>query len=233
MTFWDHLRELRSRLIRSSVAILVGAVVGFIFNGAILDFLLVPFCEARPGDCELAFLRPTEAFSVVMRIALFSGIVLAAPVLIYQLWRFVSPALTRRERRMAIPASLVLGVLFFAGVALGYWSLQRGLGFLFDFGGDNLEPVITADAYVNFALRFVLAFGIAFEFPVFMFAAAATGAVSSQRLRSGRRWAVVIILFAAAFLTPSGDPLTLLLLSTPLYLMYEITILLIRWLLKK
>ena len=233
MMFWDHISELRSRVIKGTVAVLIGAVVAFIFNEELLDFLLVPFCEARPDNCELAFLRPTEAFSVVMRIALFGGLVLASPVLIYQLWRFVAPALTKRERRYVIPGSIVLAALFFAGVSLGYWSLQRGLGFLFDFGGGNLEPVITADAYVNFAVRFVLAFGIAFEFPVFMFAAAAVGAVTTDRLRSGRRWAVVIILVAAAFLTPSGDPLTLLLLSAPLYLLYEITILLIRWILKK
>ncbi len=233
MTIWDHLRELRSRLIKASAAILIGAIVAFIFNEEILDFLLVPFCDARPGDCQLAFLRPTEAFGVVMRIALFGGFVIASPVVIYQLWRFVSPALTKRERRYVVPAAGLLASLFMAGIALGYWSLQRGLGFLFDFGGDNLKPVITADAYINFALRFVLAFGIAFEFPVFLFAAAATGAVSSRKLRESRRWAVVIILVAAAFLTPSGDPLTLLLLSTPLYLMYEATIVLIRWLLKK
>ena len=150
-------------------------VVAFIFNEELLDFLLVPFCEARPDNCELAFLRPTEAFSVVMRISLFGGMVLASPLLIYQLWRFVSPALTKQERRYVIPASMILATLFFAGLALGYWSLQRGLGFLFDFGGGNLEPVITADAYVNFAVRFVLAFGIAFEFPVFLFALGALG----------------------------------------------------------
>ncbi len=233
MTFWDHLSELRSRLIKVAVAVMLGAIVGFIFHRQLLDILIVPYKEAVGPDAGLATFRPTEAFSVVMRVSLFGGLFLASPVIIYQLWRFISPALTTRERRYVVPASLILAVLFTAGVLLGYWSLERGLGFLLGFGGEDLEPVIQADAYINFALRFVLAFGIAFEFPVFMFAAAATGAVSSQRLKQGRRWAVVIILVGAAFLTPSGDPLTLLLLSGPLYLMYEATILAIRWLLKK
>ena len=218
------------------MAVVIGAVLAFMFNEELLRFIVDPLCRATQvgGDCQgLKVLRPTEAFSVVMRLSLFGGIVLASPVLIYQMWRFVSPALTKGERRYAIPISVILTVLFLAGVSLGYWSLQRGLGFLLGFGGESIDPLITADAYVNFALRFVLAFGIAFEFPVFMFAAAAMGAVSSTQLRAGRRWAAVIILVGAAFLTPSGDPLTLMLLATPLYLLYEITILLVRWLLKK
>lgn len=234
MTFWDHVGELRTRLIVSVAAVLISSIAAFIFNEELLDFIVDPFCRAVDDpECGLAVLRPTEAFSVVMKLSLFGGIILASPIVIFQLWRFVSPALTKRERRYVYPAGALLAVLFLAGVTLGYWSLQRGLGFLLDFGGESLVPVITADAYVNFATRFVLAFGIAFEFPVFLFAAAATGAVTSARLRAGRRWAVVIILVGAAFLTPSGDPLTLLLLSTPLYLMYEGTILAIRWLLRR
>ena len=117
-------------------------------------------------------------------------------------------------------------------------ALQRriggaGLVFLIDFGGDALQPVIGADLYFKFAMRFLLAFGIAFEFPVFLFAAAAFGAVNSTQLRSSRRWAVVIILVVAAFITPSGDPLTLLMLATPMYLLYEVTILAVRFILKK
>lgn len=233
MGFWDHLTELRNRLIMSVIAVGLGAVVAFMFNEALLDILLVPFKASQGEDAGLATFRPTEAFSVVMRVSLFGGIVLASPVIIYHVWRFVSPALTKREKRFVIPASVVMAVLFTAGVLLGYWSLERGLGFLLGFGGDDLVPVIQADAYINFALRFVLVFGVAFLFPVFMFGAAATGAVSSTRLKRGRRWAVVIILVVAALLTPSGDPLTLLLLSAPLYLLYEVTILLIRLFLKK
>lgn len=232
MSIGGHLIELRSRVVKMSAAVLVGSVVGFIFHKSILSWLIVPY-QAAVENAQLAFFRPTEAFSVSMRLSLFGGLVLASPVIIYQVWRFVSPALTKQERRYVIPLSLVLAVLFASGIALGYWSLERGLGFLFDFGGDSLEPVIQAESYLSFAMRFIFVFGIAFEFPVFMFAAAAAGIVSSRALRENRRWAVTAIVVIGAVITPSGDPLTLLLLSTPLYILYEITILAIRFILKK
>jgi len=233
MSIGAHLVELRTRLVRASAAVLVGSVVGFIFHKSTLSWLTVPYEKAVGPGQELAFFRPTEAFSVAMRLSLFGGLILASPVLIYQLWRFVAPALTKQERRYVVPLSLVLAVLFAGGVALGYWSLERGLGFLFDFGGDSLEPVIQAESYLSFATRFIMVFGLAFEFPVFMFAAAAAGIVSSRALRQNRRWAITAIVVIGAVITPSGDPLTLLLLSTPLYILYEITILAVRFILKK
>jgi sec-independent protein translocase protein TatC len=232
MPMMDHLDELRSRLIKVSIAIAIGTVIGFIFNEEILDFLIEPYRVAVP-DAQLAYFRPTEAFSTVMRVSLFGGFILASPVILYQTWRFVAPALTPREKRWAYPLTAVFVVLFAAGVMVGYLALERGLVFLLDFGGDALVPVIRAEDYLRFAMRFILAFGIAFEFPVFLFAAAAFGAVSSRFLGSNRRWAVLIILVAAAVITPSGDPLTLLMLAIPMYLLYEITILAIRFILRK
>ena len=167
MSIGGHLVELRSRLVWSSGALVSASIVGFIFHKRILSWLIVPYQEAVE-NAQLAFFRPTEAFSVAMRLSLFGGFILASPVLIYQLWRFVGPALTKQERRYIFPLSLVLGFLFASGVGLGYWSLERGLSFLFDFGGDALEPVIQAEAYLSFATRFILVFGFAFEFPVFM-----------------------------------------------------------------
>ncbi len=232
MTFMDHLGELRARLIKVGIAVVAGSIAAFFFNNWILDLLSRPFEEAVDGG-KLAIFRPTEAFSLVMRLSLFGGIVLASPVILYQLWRFISPALSKRERKLVIPLMGILTLLFAGGVILGYWALSRGLEFLLNFGGDSLQPIIGADNYLGFAMRFILAFGIAFEFPVFLFAAAATGIIGSARLRQGRRWAVLIILLAAALITPAGDPLTLMLLSLPLYAMFEITILLIRFILKK
>lgn len=233
MSFMDHLGELRNRLIKAGIAVVVASVAAFFFHEWILDLLSRPFEQAVGEDGRLAVFRPTEAFSLVMRLSLFGGIVLASPVLLYQLWRFVSPALSKREKKWVIPLMGVLTVLFAAGVVLGYWALTRGLEFLLTFGGDSLEPIIGADNYLGFAMRFILAFGVAFEFPVFLFAAAAAGVIGSARLRQGRRWAVLIIMLAAALITPSGDPLTLMLLSVPLYLMFEATILAIRFILKK
>lgn len=233
MSIGGHLVELRDRVIKISAAVLIASVVAFIFHRDILALLTVPYEKAVPNGDGLSFFRPTEAFAVSMRLSLFGGLVLSSPVIIYQLWRFVSPALTKQERRYVIPLSLVLAFLFASGISLGYWSLERGLGFLFDFGGDSLTPVIQAESYLSFAMRFIFVFGFAFEFPVFMFAAAAAGIVTSRALRDNRRWAVTAIVVIGAVVTPSGDPLTLLLLSAPLYVLYEITIIAIRLILKK
>jgi sec-independent protein translocase protein TatC len=232
MPLMSHLQEFRSRLIKAVAAVVVGTVIAFVFNEEILDLLAKPYQIAVP-DGQLAFFRPTEAFATVMRLSLFGGVILASPVIFYQLWRFVAPALSPKEKRWAYPITGVFVLLFLVGVVVGYVALERGLGFLLEFGGDTLTPIIGADFYLKFATRFILAFGLAFEFPVFLFAAAAVGAVSSKVLRSNRRWALLIILIAAAIITPSGDPMTLMLLSVPLYILYELTILAIRFVLRK
>lgn len=227
-----HLDEMRSRLIKASVAILVCTVVAFVFRNWIYDVLVAPY-EAATDNRDLAFFRPTEAFNLFMKLSLFGGLIMAAPFVTWQVWAFVAPALSPKEKRYVVPAVSSLGFLFIVGALLGYWSLDRGLGFLLDFSGDRLEPIIGGTEYMSFAMRFIVVFGLAFEFPVFLFAAAATGLVRSRALRRGRRWAIVIILVIGAIITPSGDPVTLLLLSTPLYLLYEITILLVRFVLKR
>lgn len=232
VSFLDHLDELRNRLIKSLIAIAIGTLVAFFFHEQILAVLVYPYEQAVP-DANLAYFRPTEAFSLVMRISLFGGVILASPVILYQSWRFVAPALTPREKRWAVPMTVIFVALFVGGIIVGYYALSRGLGFLLGFGGDNLEPVIGAEFYLSFAMRFLLAFGIGFEFPVFIFGAAAFGVVSSEQLRHARRWAVLIIVIFAAVITPSGDPLTMLLLAVPMYLLYEIAILSVRFILKK
>ncbi|MET0831917.1 MAG: twin-arginine translocase subunit TatC [Acidimicrobiia bacterium] len=232
MTFMDHLVELRRRLIVSVVAITIGTVVAAIFYEQLLDILADPYLEAVDGD-RLAFFQPAEAFTLVLRVALFGGVVIASPVVIGQTWGFISPALTPRERRFAVPLSIVLAVLFTIGVVVGYLTLPLTLRLLLGIGSDILDPVIGAEYYLRFAMRFLLAFGLAFLFPVFLFAAGAAGVVTSRTLRSWRRWAVTVILVGAALLTPGGDPLTLVLLAGPLYILYEATILAIRFGLKK
>jgi sec-independent protein translocase protein TatC len=227
-----HLEELRSRILKAALAVVAGAVVAFIFREWIFDLLVEPYQKVA-DDRDLVFFRPTEAFSLFMRLSLFGGFVLASPVVIYQLWAFVGPGLTKRERRWVLPIVAILVVLFLGGIWFGYWSLERGLGFLIDFGGDDLEPAIGGDFYLSFAVRFLLVFGIAFEFPVFIFLAAAAGFVGWRTLASGRRWAILLIVTVGAAATPSGDPLTLLLLSAPLYLLYEIDIWLVRLVLRR
>ena len=232
VSFLDHLDELRGRLIKTLIAVAIGTVVAFFFYEPILDLLIHPYQVAVP-DTDLAYFRPKEEFSLAMRISLFAGLVLASPVILYQTWRFVAPALTPKEKKWAIPLTAVFFLLFIGGIVVGYWALSRGLSFLLGFGGDALEPVIGADFYLSFAMRFILAFGIAFLYPVFIFAAAAFGVVTSAQLRGARRWAVLIIVIFAAVVTPSGDPLTLMMLAVPMYILYELTILAVRFILRK
>ena len=135
---------------------------------------------ARKAICwrdhqQLAFFQPTEPFSLALRVALFGGFIIASPIIIYQVWRFIGPALTKRERRYVYPLSGVMSLLFLSGVALGYYTLPLALRVLFSFGGDLLQETVGVNFYFSFAMRFLLAFGLAFQFPVFLFAAAALG----------------------------------------------------------
>lgn len=227
----SHLEELRWRIVKAAAGILVGAIVALVFSDWIKGLIEAPILDSC-SDCELQVLGATEQFSVLMRIGLFGGVILGSPVILWQIWAFIAPALTSREKKWAIPIISACAGLFALGVVFGYWALPRGLEFLL-----NIFPDVRTDLrmleYFSFAMRFMLAFGISFLYPVFLFAAAAAGLVSSQQLAKGRRWAVLVIVIVAALITPTGDALTLTLLSVPLYVFYEITYWLVRLLLRK
>ena len=228
----EHLNELRWRLVKSAAALTVGAIIAFFFRDWLFDLLESPYRQAIDNTDALAQFQVTEGFSVAMRLALFGGTLLASPVLLYQLWAFVNPALTAQERKWTVPIVMALAVLFGGGVVFGYLILPKGLEFLLGIQS-GLDPIIGVSSYISLALRFLLVFGLAFEFPVFLFAASAAGLLSSQQLSKGRRWAVLTIVVVGAVVTPTGDPLTLLALSIPLYLLYEATILLVKLVLRK
>jgi sec-independent protein translocase protein TatC len=218
-------------LVKIAVAVVVAGAVAVVFADQITALLEGPFNRAEP-DSSLQTLAVGEQWGVLMRIGLFGGIILASPVVLYQIWAFVNPALTGGERKWAIPIVAALVVLFVGGVAFGYWSLPRGLEFLLDiFPG--VETDLQIGQYYSFTLRFLLAFGLAFLYPVFLFAAAAAHLITAEQLARGRRWAVVIIVIGAALITPSGDAFSLLILSVPLYLMYEATYWLVRLTLRR
>ncbi|MFO7300243.1 MAG: twin-arginine translocase subunit TatC [Actinomycetes bacterium] len=227
----SHLEELRWRLVKSAAAVVVMALVALFFADQLRGILERPFEIAAP-NAKLIVLEVTEQWGVLMRIALYGGFILAAPVVLYQVWAFVVPALTPKEKRWAIPMVSAFAALFLAGVLFGYWLLPRGLDVLL-----GIFPEIESDlrlaSYYSFVLRFLLAFGLAFTYPIFVFGAAAFGALSSATLARGRRWAFVIVVVASALITPTGDPLTLMGMSLPLYAMYEGTYWLIRLILKK
>lgn len=227
-----HLNELRWRIVRVALALVGFSLFALIFANPIKDFLAAPYEDVCGRDTCFQLIAPTESFSVLMRVAVFAGVILSSPVILYQIWAFVSPALNPRERKWAIPVITVSVLLFTGGVAFGYWSLPRAFNFFLSIFED-VESNFRLGEYFSFVIRFLLAFGVSFMYPVFLFGAAAAGLVSSRQLASGRRWAVLIIVIAAAAITPTGDVLTLTLLSAPLYLFYEITYWLVRLLLRK
>lgn len=226
-----HLEELRWRIFKMFIAIAIGGVIAFFFADELRAILEAPFHTASPDSFFQAF-EPAEEFGVLMRIALFGGIILASPVILYQLWAFINPALTTRERNWAIPIVGSLVVLFIGGVFFGYFILPQGLRFLLGIFPDVAND-LRIGSYYSFVLRYLAAFGLAFLYPVFLFAAAAAGVLSSAQLARSRRWAILIIVTGAAIITPSGDAFTLVVLSVPLYVMYEGTYWLIRLVLKK
>jgi sec-independent protein translocase protein TatC len=229
MTLMEHLTELRQRIIKSVIAIAVGAVVCFIFKDQIIDALVKPYCDALPEsdpdrlvtqeNCALVQTQPLEGFSLVMTISGYGGLMLATPVVLWQLWQFIVPGLYPHEKRYGIPFVFTGVSLFFLGSALAYWSIPRALDFLLNIGG--FEPLLSPGPYVSFVVKMLVAAGIGFQFPLILIVLQLVGILNVKQLRSGRRYAVVGIVVLVAILTPSGDPYTLMILSIPMYIFYE------------
>lgn len=226
MPLAEHLREFRKRLTRSAAAILAGALVGYALFPGSLDLLLQPYCEAvgRAASCELIVLGPLDPFFVRLRTAFVVGIVVGGPVLLYQMWRFIRPGLTGRERRYALPFVIFSQIMFAAGIVFAAWVIPRGLGVLLELGGTSISPMLGAREYLAFLLAMGLAFGLVFELPLVLIFLALTGVVTATSMRAFRRYAIVIIFIAAAFITPTGDAVTLLLVAGPMVFFYELSI---------
>ena len=228
MPFLDHLEELRWRLVWSLAALCVGVVVAFTLLSkyniiAVLERPILPYLGGR----KLVFTRPGETLSIVLNASLMFGAVLASPVIGYQLWAFLSPALYRHEKRVVIPVLTAAVGLFMAGVALAFFVvLPLTLGFLLGFQTEALDPMITASGYFGFALGMAFAFGIVFELPLLILALTALGIVTPHFLVTYRRHAVVLCAVASAFITPGADPTSMFALAVPLYLLYEVSVVL-------
>jgi sec-independent protein translocase protein TatC len=226
MALVDHIRELRNRLLKCSVAVVVGVIVAFIFYDEIFDFLTHPYCQLpanrRVGGsgCQLAFFGVLEPLAVKVRVSLIGGVI-ALPVLLYQLWAFITPGLHSRERKWALPFLLTSLALFALGGFFAYITLAKGLQFLLGFAGDNLTAVLGVDRYLKFVTLMLLAFGVSFEFPVVLVFLDLVGIVNHDRLRRARRGAIFGIFVFAAFITPSQDPFTLFAMAIPMCIFYE------------
>ncbi len=226
MSVLDHLGELRRRLFVSLGAVVVGGVVAYIFAPDIIDFLIRYYRDAT-GDTgkELIFTGPVDAFVIRLKVATYGGIVLALPVWLYELWRFVTPGLHPREKRYAVPFVASAIVLFGFGGFVALRTLEPALNFLLGVGGSSLTPLLTADKYISLVSLMIVAFGIAFEFPVVLVFLLIARVVSTAQLSRWRRVAVVVIVVFAAVITPSQDPYSLFFMAVPMYVFYEASIL--------
>ncbi|MSR05564.1 MAG: twin-arginine translocase subunit TatC [Gemmatimonadetes bacterium] len=230
MPFLDHLEELRWRILWSLLALLVGTLIGFwlVQRYDLLGLLKRPIAPFLPQG-RLYMTHPTDAFVITIKLAVLVGLVLAAPVLVWQAWAFFSPALFKREKRFLVPVLLSSLVLFAAGAALAYeWVLPAAFKILLGFQRADIEPIITVDAYVGFAAQLVLAFGLAFQLPLVIMLLAALGVVTPAFLSKNRRYWIVIAALIAGIVTPTPDALTMLTMMVPLVLLYEVGIILAR-----
>ncbi|MFT4659322.1 MAG: sec-independent protein translocase protein TatC [Ilumatobacter sp.] len=230
MTLTEHLAELRVRIIRAGLAVILASLVIIAFYGPVYDFLVRPYddlCASKPdGFCsgELNAFSPTEGFSARLRVGMYGGIFIALPVILWQVWRFVVPALESKEKKYAIPFVLSSVVLFCAGGTLAYLTVGRALDFLISWSGSEVEQVFAIEKYFALVGFMVFAFGVGFLLPVLLVFLQLVGVVTPRQLIAGWRYAIVGIFVLAAVITPSGDPITLLTLSVPMGVLYFVAI---------
>lgn len=218
MTLIEHLEELRRRLLIAVLAFAAGTVLSFLFVERVLTVLIRPVGR-------VIFTAPTEAFFIRLKVAALAGAFLSLPVILWQIWRFVSVGLTPKERRYALSLLPFSLILFVAGGAFAFFAiLPVGVRFLLSYQTETLVPMISIGAYTSFATAFVLAFGLVFQLPVVILLLARIGIVTPATLAAGRRYALLAIVVASAVLTPGGDIFSQLLMAVPTYLLYEVSI---------
>ena len=238
MPMMDHLRELRSRIIRCALAIAVGTMVLLATYNPVKDFLTKPYrdlCRSRPDfncDGSLFSLGPLDGFTARMRICAYGGLVIALPVIMWQIWRFIVPALSKKERNYAIPFIASSLLLFSTGCYLAYWTLDKALEFLISWSGTDVTQAYQVTKYVSLVVMMMLAFGVGFLSPVLLVFLQLAGAVQPRTLLRQWRYAIMGIFVAAAIITPSGDPISMLALAIPLSVLYLVAIL-VGWLLTR
>ena len=223
MSLVGHLDELRKRIFRIILAVVAGAVVGFLLATDVRNFLL----DLLP-DGTAQVLGPGDAFAIQLRISLVIGVIIAMPVILYQVWAFVAPGLTEPERK-AVRPWIPLALFFFAlGVGIAYVVLPYALEFLFTFTDERLVENVAAGPFFDFVTTMFLAFGLVMQFPILLFGFARVGILSSAQLRAARRFVILGIFIFAAIATPGGDLVSPGILAGTMYLLYEVTVFVIK-----
>jgi len=233
LTLLEHLDELRKRLFVCLIAAVIGVLVAALFNDFMFEALLHPLrtvANLPESATQITTFSPAEPFMVSLKVWLVGGLILASPILIYELWAFLAPAFTANEKKYFYPVVIATTVLFFCGLALAYFLvLPKGLSFLLTFSAGFFNVQLRAQEYFTFMALFILAFGVVFELPVVLVLLAKVGVIDDKFLRKNRRWAVLAMAFAAAVITPSQDAFSMLAMFVPLYVLYEVSIVVARF----
>lgn len=236
MTLVEHLTELRKRVIVSAIVLVVLTIIVFLLYDHLLHFLSHPYEQVTKGKkntacgatattgCKLIATGPLEPFLVRLKVATYGGIALSVPVVFWQIWRFVTPGLHKHERRYGVVFLIAIVVLFALGAVVAWFTVEKALEFLLGVGGNSIQPFISADKYLTLVTLMIVAFGVAFEFPVLLVFLLLVRVINTRQLRNVRRWMIVGIVTFAAVITPSQDPFSLFFMAVPMYLFYEIAI---------
>ncbi len=231
MTLYEHLSELRIRVTRIALALVVGTIVGYIVFPSLLDYLIGPYCavpeayrETTGGECALVATTALEPFSLRIKTSVVFGAFITGPVIFWQLWRFIAPGLTRREKRLAAPFVFLSQLMFALGILFASYIIPLGLNVLLNIAGPRVEILLGAGAYLSFLLTTSVAFGLVFELPLVLVFMSLLGIVTSQGLRRFRPYALVLNVVLAAFITPTTDAITLFAMAGPMALFYEASI---------
>jgi len=239
MTLTEHLGELRVRIIRSALAVALFAILVIAFYDQVLDLLRAPYdrlCESKPedfcgvtvgpdGQPSLFNFDPIEGFATRLRLGSYGGLILAMPVVLWQVWRFIVPALHAKEKRYAIPFIISSVFLFLLGGALAFLTLEKALEFLISWSGDDVSQAFQVSKYVRLVMLMIAAFGVGLQFPVLLVFLQLVGIVTPEQLISQWRYAILGIVLVAAVITPSGDPISLAALAIPMSVLYVVAVL--------
>ncbi len=229
MPLTSHLEELRKRLVRILIAVGVAFLGCFAFKEEIFRIVAQPLISVLPPGTHMVFTGLPEAFFTYIKVSLYAGIFVASPVVLYQVWKFISPGLFPREKKFVAPFVITSTLLFVGGVCFGYFLVLPGAyKFFLEFTTDFLKPMLSMREYLTLTLKLLLAFGIIFEIPVFLFFMTKIGLVTPRKLARMRRYAIVVCFIVAAIITPTPDAFTQLMMAIPMIVLYEVGILVSR-----
>ncbi len=224
MPFTIHLEELKTRLVRALIAIGVCFIACYCVKETLFKFLTLPLVAVLPDNSSMIFTSLPEAFFTYLKVSFFASIFLASPYVLYQLWKFISPGLYKSERKYVVPFVTFSTIFFLGGSLFAYYVVfPFGFKFFIGFGNEVIRPMLSLREYLSFSMKLLIAFGVIFELPIFMFFLAKIGMVSSRVLVKKRKYAILIVFVIAALLTPP-DVVTQGLMALPLMLLYEISI---------